>query len=168
MKFPTTLILLAGLLLAGPVLAATARAPLREYDVLREFAARFAELSSSDMPDAKGLTGTNRKHGSWLVFRVTLFQELFIVMFSTSHHGIHGAAVRSVRFRGTLNARTVIITTSVRTTTADGHRPSGVFHAAHGLVDGRKRAVRPASRRAGSRWRSERTPGPGRGRCGCV
>lgn len=66
MKAATSLILLAALLFAGPVLAAAARPPLREYDVLRTFADRFADLSRHDLPDAKGLTGTNRKHGSWL------------------------------------------------------------------------------------------------------
>lgn len=57
---------LVGLLLGVPAWAAATRSPLREYDVLREFAARFAELSRHDLPDANGLTGTNRKHGSWL------------------------------------------------------------------------------------------------------
>lgn len=58
---------LALLLLAGPVVATAARAPLREYDILRAFPDnRFAVLSANDLPDAQGLTGTNRLHGSWL------------------------------------------------------------------------------------------------------
>lgn len=47
--------------------AETARAPLREFDVLRSFPpGRLAALSSGDMPDATGLTGSNRSNGSWL------------------------------------------------------------------------------------------------------
>lgn len=54
--------------LALPLFAAdTVRAPLREFDVLRSFPpGRLAALSSNDMPDAKGLTGSNRGNGSWL------------------------------------------------------------------------------------------------------
>lgn len=38
-----------------------------EYDVLRSFPpGRLSALSAKDFPDAKGLTGTNRKNGSWL------------------------------------------------------------------------------------------------------
>lgn len=40
---------------------------LREYDVLRSFPpGRLAALASGDVPDAKGLTGSNRENGSWL------------------------------------------------------------------------------------------------------
>jgi hypothetical protein len=43
------------------------RAPLREYDILRAFPpGRLAALSAGDVPDAKGLTGSNRAHGSWV------------------------------------------------------------------------------------------------------
>ncbi len=54
--------------LALPLFAAdTVRAPLREFDVLRSFPpGRLAALSANDMPDAKGLTGSNRGNGSWL------------------------------------------------------------------------------------------------------
>jgi len=59
--------LVAVLLLTGPLLSAAGRAPQREYDVLRSFPDnRFAVLSANDLPDAQGLTGTNRLHGSWL------------------------------------------------------------------------------------------------------
>jgi hypothetical protein len=53
---------------ALPLFAAeTARAPLREFDVLRSFPpGRLAALSSGDIPDAKGLTGSNRGNGNWL------------------------------------------------------------------------------------------------------
>lgn len=47
--------------------AAAPRAPLREYDILRAFPpGRLAALSAGDVPDAKGLTGSNRAHGSWV------------------------------------------------------------------------------------------------------
>ncbi len=43
------------------------RAPLREYDILRAFPpGRLAAVSARDIPDAKGLTGNNRAHGSWI------------------------------------------------------------------------------------------------------
>ncbi len=53
---------------ALPLFAAeTARAPLREFDVLRSFPpGRLAALSSGDIPDTKGLTGSNRGNGNWL------------------------------------------------------------------------------------------------------
>jgi len=61
---------LAFALAAPAVSAATApaaRPALREYDVLRSFpAGRLSALSAGDMPDAKGLTGSNRAHGSWV------------------------------------------------------------------------------------------------------
>lgn len=38
-----------------------------EYDVLRAFPpGRLAALTANDLPDAKGLTGSNRLNGSWL------------------------------------------------------------------------------------------------------
>lgn len=56
--------------LAVPAFSAAptaARAPLREYDVLRAFPpGRLAALSAGDIPDAKGLTGNNRAHGRWI------------------------------------------------------------------------------------------------------
>ena len=57
--------------LAAPAFAAPTapapRAPLREYDILRAFPpGRLAALSAGDVPDAKGLTGSNRAHGSWV------------------------------------------------------------------------------------------------------
>ena len=59
------------LTLAAPAFAATTapapRAPLREYDILRAFPpGRLAALSAGDIPDANGLTGSNRAHGSWV------------------------------------------------------------------------------------------------------
>ena len=61
---------LAFALAAPAVSAATspvARPALREYDVLRSFpAGRLSALSAGDQPDAKGLTGSNRAHGSWV------------------------------------------------------------------------------------------------------
>ena len=61
---------LAFALAAPAVAAATApavRPALREYDVLRAFpAGRLSALGVSDLPDAKGLTGSNRAHGSWV------------------------------------------------------------------------------------------------------
>ena len=53
-------------LLLLPLNAAT-RKPLREYDLLRSFPpGRLAALCSNDMPDAQGLSGTNRGVGHWL------------------------------------------------------------------------------------------------------
>ena len=47
--------------------AAKAPVPLREYDVLRAFPpGRLEALTASDMPDAQGLTGGNRRLGHWL------------------------------------------------------------------------------------------------------
>ncbi len=47
--------------------SAPARPVLREYDILRAFpAGRLAALSSGDIPDERGLTGSNRQNGSWL------------------------------------------------------------------------------------------------------
>jgi len=47
--------------------ASAPRTPLREYDVLRAFPpGRLAYLTAGDMPDEKGLTGSNRKNGAWL------------------------------------------------------------------------------------------------------
>lgn len=59
------------LTLAAPAFSASTapapRAPLREYDILRAFPpGRLAALSAGDVPDAKGLTGSNRVHGSWV------------------------------------------------------------------------------------------------------
>lgn len=43
------------------------RSALREYDILRAFPpGRLATLAAGDIPDAKGLTGSNRENGSWL------------------------------------------------------------------------------------------------------
>lgn len=39
----------------------------REYDILRAFPpGRLAALSAGDVPDAKGFTGSNRLHGTWV------------------------------------------------------------------------------------------------------
>ncbi len=64
---------LLSLIGAAMFLAASSRsaeAPpsrLREYDVLRAFpAGRLESLSRGDIPDARGLTGSNRANGSWL------------------------------------------------------------------------------------------------------
>lgn len=60
-------LLLFTLFLLGCTTMSGVRPPQREYDVLRAFPpGRFQELSKYDMPDEKGFTGTNRKHGSWL------------------------------------------------------------------------------------------------------
>ena len=58
----------AGAILAASVcIGETPRPALREYDILRAFAAgRLAALSSGDFPDVHGLTGSNRANGSWL------------------------------------------------------------------------------------------------------
>lgn len=60
--------LLGFALLAGSAFGAGEARPLRsEYDILRAFPpGRLAALSANDIPDAKGLTGSNREHGSWL------------------------------------------------------------------------------------------------------
>ncbi len=56
-----------GLFLVAAAVACAARAPLREYDVLRAFpAGRLAALSANDMPDEKGFSGSNRQNGAWL------------------------------------------------------------------------------------------------------
>lgn len=57
------LVLTASAHAAAPV----TRAPLREYDILRAFPpGRLAALGAGDIPDAQGLTGSNRAHGSWV------------------------------------------------------------------------------------------------------
>jgi hypothetical protein len=54
-------------LIRGALTAGEPAAALREYDVLRAFPpGRLAALTSSDMPDAQGLTGGNRSVGHWL------------------------------------------------------------------------------------------------------
>lgn len=59
--------LLLALLPAGGALAAPATTRPTEYEILRAFPpGRLAALTSSDMPDAKGLNGANRINGSWL------------------------------------------------------------------------------------------------------
>jgi len=58
----TALFFLAGL--SPTVFAAS---PPREYDILRSFPpGRLATIAAGDMPDANGLTGSNRLNGSWL------------------------------------------------------------------------------------------------------
>ncbi|MCX6951211.1 MAG: hypothetical protein NTV51_03365 [Verrucomicrobia bacterium] len=53
--------------LAGLSSTAFAAPALREYDILRSFPpGRLAAMAAGDMPDAKGLTGSNRINGSWL------------------------------------------------------------------------------------------------------
>ncbi|MBI5768105.1 MAG: hypothetical protein HZA93_09935 [Verrucomicrobia bacterium] len=55
--------LLVVLLCAVPL---AARPALREYDVLKSFPpGRLAALSAGDMPDANGLSGSNRVRGTW-------------------------------------------------------------------------------------------------------
>jgi hypothetical protein len=60
---------LVALIFSGLAAALTAAPPSsrREYDVLRAFpAGRLAALAAGDVPNEKGLTGTNRENGSWL------------------------------------------------------------------------------------------------------
>ncbi|HWL16052.1 MAG TPA: hypothetical protein VNR00_10640 [Opitutus sp.] len=59
----------AGLASAAPAAAGEAGAASRatEYEVLRAFpSGRLSALTENDYPDARGLTGSNRKNGSWL------------------------------------------------------------------------------------------------------
>jgi hypothetical protein len=71
MKTPVIIVALAlGLFCTasdGATAATVPRPALREYDILRAFPpGRLAALSAGDVPDAKGLTGSNRAHGSWV------------------------------------------------------------------------------------------------------
>ena len=60
--------LVALLLIASPVYGGVpSAASPNEYELLRSFPpGRLAALSAYDQPDAMGLTGSNRTHGSWL------------------------------------------------------------------------------------------------------
>ncbi len=54
-------------LVAAAASLAAPRPALREYDILRAFPpGRLAALSAGDVPDEKGLTGSNHQHGSWV------------------------------------------------------------------------------------------------------
>lgn len=68
MKQAGRIVLAVFALLAGSIHAAERARPMRsEYEVLKAFpSGRLAALCASDRPDAKGLTGGNRGHGSWL------------------------------------------------------------------------------------------------------
>lgn len=58
---------LATALFLAAAAVCSARPAVSEYDLLRSFPpGRLAALSAGDIPDAKGLTGGNRAHGSWV------------------------------------------------------------------------------------------------------
>ncbi len=63
MVIRTSLLLFGCLTLCAPGLAAETRAPMREYDVLKQFPPGRLVV---EPPDAQGLSGTNRIHGRWI------------------------------------------------------------------------------------------------------